>query len=364
MKERSPLTAYRPLIENILWFCLFETAFYFAYRYGMSFSNTTASPFWFPDAVLLCALMRSHPRRWWIFVFAPLPIRIFAEVAHNIPLWFLLATFAIDSAKGVLTAFALRHVNKNPIRFETIREYLLFFFFAVLMIPAAAAFAGAAARHMLGDDYWGAWGRWFLGNATTQLVLTPAVLYWVFGHPGKIQLPSMKRCIEAGLLIIGLLASGYFAFHSESLSRDFAEPLFFAPVPILFWAAIRFGMSGASAAIVTIAVIAVHAALNARGPFSGQSPAATAVALQNFLIIRAAPLYLVAILIGQRNEVEQSLRESEGRFRNVANSAPVVIWMTGPAHALYFRQSDLSQFHRPYSRTGTGKWLDRMYSLR
>jgi hypothetical protein len=45
------LIALWPLFQNLLGFCLFETAFYFAYRYGMSFSQACAAPFWFPDSV-------------------------------------------------------------------------------------------------------------------------------------------------------------------------------------------------------------------------------------------------------------------------------------------------------------------------
>ena len=44
-------------LRNVLGFCLFGVAFYFAYRYGMSFSYVTSSPFWFPDSVLLCTLL-------------------------------------------------------------------------------------------------------------------------------------------------------------------------------------------------------------------------------------------------------------------------------------------------------------------
>src|SRR5262245_44958273 len=99
--------AHSQHVRNIAWFCAYEAAFYLAYEYAMSFSQATASPFWFPDSVLLCALLISPPRRWWIFVLAPLPIRLFSEVADGIPYWFLFATFAIDSAKGVVAAWAL-----------------------------------------------------------------------------------------------------------------------------------------------------------------------------------------------------------------------------------------------------------------
>src|SRR5262249_13203789 len=100
----SRLLVRTPHLRALLTFCFFLAAFYFAYRYGMSFSQACASPFWFPDSVLLCALLLSRPRNWWIFILAPLPIRLLVAVPSDVPFWFLLATFAIDSAKGLLTA--------------------------------------------------------------------------------------------------------------------------------------------------------------------------------------------------------------------------------------------------------------------
>src|SRR6476661_6037823 len=129
-----------PQLRNVLGFCLFGTAFYFAYRYGMSFSQTCASPFWFPDSVLLCALLAVRRRNWWLFVLATLPVRLFSEVSHNVPTWFLLITFTIDAAKGVLVAGALRSFIRNPARMEAMQDFGLFCFFAVLLVPAASAF--------------------------------------------------------------------------------------------------------------------------------------------------------------------------------------------------------------------------------
>src|SRR5438105_4588584 len=82
------------LLKALAGFCLFEVAFYFAYRYGMSFGPACASPFWFPDSVLLCALLLVRPRRWWIFLLGTLPIRLFSAVPTGLPVWFLLANFA------------------------------------------------------------------------------------------------------------------------------------------------------------------------------------------------------------------------------------------------------------------------------
>src|SRR5262249_54703510 len=152
----------------------------------------------------------------------------------------------------------------------------------------------------------------------SQLVVTPAILYWVFGASWRAPLPSPKRILEAGLLAIGLIVTGYLASNIRIGSLDFTESVFYAPVPFLFWAAIRFGMFGASGAVRVVAALAVEAAIAGNGPFSGRSPADTALALQNFLLLRSAPLYLVAALTEQRRSAEHRLRESEDRFRDIA----------------------------------------------
>lgn len=316
----------QPLLRSALAFCLFEAAYYVADRYGMSFGQASASPFWFPDSVLLCGLLLSRPGQWWVFIVGTMPIRLFSEGAREIPFWFLVTTFAIDSVRGLLTATALRRFLKNPIRVDTVQEFGIFCLWAVLVIPAASALAGAAARHALGHEFWSAWEQWFLGNALTHLVVTPAILYWVLGAPWKSSTPSPARWAEALLVAIGLLVTGYLAFDTSSGHTGFSEPRFYAPVPLLFWAAIRFGMAGASGAIALIASLAVEAALEGRGPFTGQSRADTALALQHFLLLRAAPLYLVAILSEQRGAVEKSLRESQDRTRLAATAAELGLW--------------------------------------
>jgi len=353
----------RQQLKEIVGFCAFAVAFYLAYRYGMSFSQVAASPFWFPDSILLCALLASRPRRWWIFVLAPLPIRLFSDVADGVPLWFLLATFALDSTKGILAALALRRFVGNPIRFETVREVALFFLFAVLLVPAASAFGGAALRGALGHDYWLAWEQWFLGDALTQLVVTPAILYWLLGGAWwTAWRPSVKRCIEGGVLAAGLIATGYLAATTPADAANFAEARFYAPVPLLFWAAVRFGMFGASGAVTVIAFFAIDAALQGHRPFAGDSPAETALALQGFLFLRSAPLYLVAALTEQRWGVERRLRESEDRFRSMANSAPMLLWTANSGRLCdFFNQVWLDFTGRSADQEAGAGWLEGVH---
>jgi two-component system sensor kinase FixL len=358
----SRLVVRWPLLRNVLNLCLFEGVFYFAYRYGMSFSQACASPFWFPGSVLVCALLLTSPRNWWLFVLAPLPIRLFVAVPSGVPLWFLSITFVIDSANGVITAAVLRRFLRNPVRLETVRELAIYGLSAVVLVPAASAFAGAAARHALGHEYWPAWEQWFMGNALAHLVVTPAILYWVFGVSHHRQLLSRHQRLEAGLVAAGLVLTGYVAFNTESVRIGLGETRFYAPVPFLFWAAIRFGMIGASGGVIIIACFAVQAALGGRGLFAGLSPAGTSLALQNFLLLRVTPLYLVAILIEQKTNVELSLRESEERFRHMADTAPVLIWMSGPDKLCnFFNQSWLDFTGRGLEKELGDGWAEGVH---
>jgi hypothetical protein len=66
-------------------FAVFEIAFLIAYRFGMSFSQQFAAPFWFSDSVLLTALLLTERRSWWLYVLGALPIRLFLFVDPVLP---------------------------------------------------------------------------------------------------------------------------------------------------------------------------------------------------------------------------------------------------------------------------------------
>ena len=132
----------------------------------MSFSQATASPFWFPDSVCSapccvhgraggCCCWRhdSHPllqRR------LPTAFRSGMLVEHR---------RSTTTLKAVIGAALLRRFMHDPMRFLSVRDFGVFCLIAVLAIPAVSAFAGAASRGDWGAEYWANWERWFLGNA-------------------------------------------------------------------------------------------------------------------------------------------------------------------------------------------------------
>jgi PAS domain S-box-containing protein len=78
-----------------------------------------------------------------------------------------------------------------------------------------------------------------------------------------------------------------------------------------------------------VGFLAIWSASHAQGPFSGGTAEQNALSIQIFLIVLSIPLLFLATGIEERLAGETILRESESRFRIVADAAPVLIWMSG-----------------------------------
>ena len=86
----------------------------------------------------------------------------------------------------------------------------------------------------------------------------------------------------------------------------------------------------------------------------------TGIAAQAATAIDNARLYQAAQAeIAERRQTEAALRESEGRFRTMADSAPVMIWVTDPDGACTYLGRPWYEFSGQTEATGLGfGWLD------
>ena len=99
-------------------------------------------------------------------------------------------------------------------------------------------------------------------------------------------------------------------------------PLLYLPVPLLVWAAVRFGPRGLTTTLSLLTVLAVAAASNDMGPLAGQSNSSNIFTLQVFLLVIGVPLLGLAALVLERQESREQLEQSEERYRAVVGSLP------------------------------------------
>jgi two-component system, LuxR family, sensor kinase FixL len=344
-------------------FCIFEIVFYLSYRCGLIFNWTHPAPFWFPNAVLLCGLLQIRPRRWWLLLLATLPIRFMVALEPARPLLLIFIAYAIDCASAVSAALLLRRFLPNPVRFTGVRDFGVYCLLTVLLTSAGAGLAGAAERaaYGLAQNFWLCWRQWFFGDALGYLIVAPFLFYWVMRPPDPRTIPA-ARWIEGLVLAGGLGFSMFLAFQPVAGKLGFTDLHLYLPIAFLVWSAVRFGMRGATAAAALLSYFAMSAALSGSPLFAGNSPADMAATLQEFLFLRVAPLYLVAVLIEQTRLVELSLRDSESRFRSLADTAPVLVWSTGKNGLCeYFNKGWLDFTGRTHEQEIGRGWMESLH---
>lgn len=331
VRRMSTPTIKRIFGTNALRFAFILT-FAVAYKCVSLADHDNASALWFPDAVLLCWLLLAPRNEWWFYLLAPLPIRLFIEYPFRVPLWFLLVTFASDSLKGLLSATVLERVLRRPVRLDSLRALNIFLLVAAVLVPALSAFIGAVARWAMGYSFAASLYQWFVGDALTALVVTPALLYW-FTDYGEWK-PHWK---ELMLLLVSLVLVLSYAFLAPP--GIYGPLLLYAPIPFLIWAAVRLGPIGTSTALTLIAAASITGAAMGKGVFALNSSPQGLLSLQLFLAVVSIPLLLLAVMVKERTRAAAEVQDSEKRFRLVANTAPVMIWMSGPDKLCsYFNQ--------------------------
>jgi signal transduction histidine kinase len=280
-----------------------------SYKYGISQDPRILSALWLPDSVLLCCLIFTPARWWWVYAVVSMPARYYFGIHAGYPAWQAVANYPNDWLKAILSAYALRRWARGPFRLDSIYQFGLFFCVAVVASPAVSAFGGAIVRHAIGQPFWSVWYRWFLSCALVGLVVTPALVHWIAARP-QFTGASVRRYTEALLLASGLLLASYAAF-----SRPGEDPMpnvaiLYAPMPFLIWAAARFGPIGASTSIAVVGMLAMLSTRQGLGPFRAASPADNVVGMQLFLLVMALPMLLLSVLTTERRKAEESQRKT------------------------------------------------------
>jgi PAS domain S-box-containing protein len=354
-KERSEI------LRIAFWVLFTGVCYYLATQiaWALCFPNSKVCLIFPPHAVLVSTLLLVPSRHWWVYTLAAMGGHfVAAQQAH----WSLLDSLhpeVFNAAQNLLVAGGLRFLIKSPLKLITLRDAIVFVLIAVVTVPVGTAFWGAAfnANHF-GTNYWVEWRNLCISNSVTAVVFVPAILLGAHQLSARRPRVTSARLIEAVVLGAGILIIGVFAFDNRPAGPATSPALLYAPIPLLIWAALRFGLGGASASILVITFLAIWGTMHGRGPFLMQSPAENALALQLFLLVTAIPLLFLAVLIEEEKRSRSALRESEGRFRNVADTAPVLIWMSGPdKEGIFFNKGWLEFTGRSVDQELGEGWL-------
>ena len=298
--------------------------------FALTFKPHPVSVLWPPNSVLVAALLLTPPRSWWVVVIAALPAHLAAQLQSQVPPLMVVCWFISNCCEAVIGAGLMRFLVGGRIRFTSLRKVGIFCLCIVFIGPFVSSFLDAA---FVVWNHWGQDGYWELirirlsSNAVSALIIVPLIVTWVTNGFQPLRTASRLLYLEACVLFLGLSAVSYVVLYELNAGADLA--LLFLPLPFLLWAAVRFGVLGASTAISIVGFLAIWSASHGHGPFSRETAEQSALSIEIFLIGVGIPLLFLAALIEERLRGENNLRESESRFQIVADAAPVLIWMAG-----------------------------------
>ena len=361
LKKRSGFfgTTLRVLLTGVCYYVATETA------WALCFPDSKVSLLFPPHAVLVAILLLVPTRHWWAYTLASICGHFIATQQAQWPVLYALHCEAFDAVQNVLVAAGIRIFIKSPLKTITLRDAVVFVLIAVVLVPFGTAFWGAAftISNHFGTHYWIEWRNLGISNGVTAVVFVPAFLLAANYLSSRGPKPKPTRLLEIGILTVGILAVGAFVFDKVPAGPGTSPALLYTPIPFLIWAALRFGLGGISAYMLVITCQAIWGAMHGRGPFLMQTPPENALALQMFLLVTGTPLMFLAVLIQEERRSRSALRESEVRFRNVADTAPVLIWMSGKdKEGVFFNKSWLEFTGRTVAQELGEGWLEGVHA--
>jgi signal transduction histidine kinase len=318
---------------------LVAAGYYLAARIGFAFTlqPQPISTLWPPNALLLAALLLAPSRMWAALLLAALPAHLLAELQSGVPVAMVLGWYVSNCSEALIGAALIRAFVPGPLRLDSLRNVGLFLIGGALAAPLLSSFLDAALVRFVG---WGESGYWELvrtrvfANFVAELTVAPLILAWASLGLARLRAAPPARYVEAALLFGGLIATSIALFDVPPLDPRAGPAIFYAPLPFLLWAAMRFPPAGTASTIAVITLASIWGAVNNLGPFADADPAATARELQLFLTVIAVPLLLLAVALEERRRVERDAQAQREQLTHLSRVSMLGQLSGGIVHEL------------------------------
>jgi PAS domain S-box-containing protein len=306
-------------------------AYYIAAELGhaLAFPSAPVSILWAPNAILLAALLLAPREHWWMYLAAVLPFHLFAQLL-DFPVMRVIIQYLANIGLATLGALAVGAASSHPHRFDRVRNAFTLVLFGGLLAPAVTSVIMAAAFRLFGisHDVWLVVVARTITNTFAVVTLVPVIVHCAERLRSGQRPISVKRAAEAGTLALATLAVCVLMFLIPFDSPERTPLLLYAPLPLVGWATMRFGVAGACAASLAVGSISMLAMVNGHGPITGIDPVENALSLVAFHVVMSIIFLTSAVLLDEWRHAGRALSLSRARFRSIFdnNIIPTAIW--------------------------------------
>lgn len=258
-----------PLWPRWLLLCLcFGVLYGVAARLGLAYSSIAPNVtlIWAPTGISLFVFLRWGSHLWPGIVVGDL----IANAGTGASFAAVLGISTGNIAQTALCLWALQRIGFNP-KIERVRDAVGLLVLGTLGAAVSACIGPAALwldGALDGVHYPTVWLQWWMGDAAGVVVFAPLLLVW-WGAGHTLNRPQLA---EAGLLFVAVLVTATLVF-SDALAPVSVTPApgYFpaamALFPMAVWAALRFGVRGATAVTLLVALAAIWGTAQGMGPF-------------------------------------------------------------------------------------------------
>jgi signal transduction histidine kinase len=275
-------------------------------------------PFWFLQApaagvaffpsagVTLSAFVLTERRYWPLLITVVASAEIAVDLQHGQTVAMAFGFALANVAEPMLGATLLRRVYRRSA--SPPQALALFVVTAVVIGPLLGGAIGGAVAALHGTDTPGAWvaTKWWIGDALGVLVVGTPVLAWAERLRHPVDPPTSIR--ETGALTLVVAAV------TLALVLVSNEPIVYAVLPLLIWAALRGGVTLVATAGLGMALVVNWAAVTGRAHPSfvaSGSPDDTLLLVQLFIAVSLLSALTLAANVADRIQAQRAQRISQ-----------------------------------------------------
>jgi signal transduction histidine kinase len=239
-----------------------------------------------------------------------------------------------NTLEALLGAWALRRVPDFTVSLENLRSVLALIVLAAVLSTTVSATIGVVSLVLGGvvpaTRFGVTWTAWWLGDVIGDLVVAPVLLTWSTARStsiGDARVPidfrstgtssergrterhplAWRRPAEVTALAVALVAASGYIFGDWFGSEPESFHQAFMLLPLLIFATVRFGLTGASRATFLVSALAIAGTALGHGPFVRTTLAESLTALQAFVAMTAVTFLILGAVTAERERTRRDL---------------------------------------------------------
>jgi signal transduction histidine kinase len=288
-------------------------------------STSTLALVWPSNALLVATLALGPRRHWWVYLVAIIPTHILALHSYHVGFWWMTYQLLYNAALAIPSAVVLQKFGPEALHFEKLNDVIEFLILSILA-PGVVSLAvlypvvrlapsSVLSAHDWSRDLVAVWTSRWITITASHIIFVPTILVCVTRGSQWLRGLSPLKAAEGTLLTVSLLAVSFQVYGRVYVVGDAPPTIYLIPLPILLWAAVRFGAVGACLSITTLVCVSSWCAFMGEGPFLSSLSISRVTVLQVVWIVVSAPLLCLAAVVSERKVALEELRIAHAELR-------------------------------------------------